>query len=101
MMMRGAKKTYLGLDVEYAPSAFPLNLTNGVEAGPVQVARELGMLDERPVGNELFEPAAGYKKILLAVRLARSRRSSSVWRWVRSPAKGQASPNSFATYGTR
>ena len=100
--MRG-KTTYLGLDVEYAPSALPLDLTNGVEAGPVQVARELGVLDERPVRNELFKPAAGYKKILLAVRLARSGRSSGVWRcWVRSPAKGQyVSKTRSATYGTR
>jgi hypothetical protein len=41
-------QTHLGLDIEYAPSTIPLDLMDGVETSAIQVARELGVLDECP-----------------------------------------------------
>jgi hypothetical protein len=72
-------QTHLGLDIEYAPSTIPLDLTHRVETGAIQVARELGVLDERPGFNELLKRASGYEKVLLPVCLARSWDSGRVW----------------------
>jgi hypothetical protein len=66
-------ETHLGLDIEYASSTIPLDVTDRIKTRAIQVTRELGVLNERPVFNELLKGASGYEKVLLAVRLA--------WSW--------------------
>jgi hypothetical protein len=57
--VRKSDQTHLGLDVEYAPSTISLDLANGVETGAIQISRELGVLDECSVFDELLKCTSG------------------------------------------
>ena len=72
------ERTYLRLDVEEAsPSGF-FDLTDGHEAGAVEVAGELGVLDEGALGDELLELVLGDEVVVFAMDLAGTRRTRRV-----------------------
>ena len=73
------KKTHLRLNVQQTPPARALNFSDSHEAGAIKVSRELGVLDECALRNELLELVVGDEVVVLAVDLAGTRGTRGVW----------------------
>lgn len=82
-----ARETHLRLNVQDAATPRACDLPDCERAGAIEVARELGVLDEGTLLEQLLELVAGDKVVLLAVLLARTRSARRVCRrWVRRTA---------------
>jgi hypothetical protein len=71
-------RSYLGLDVKNTAFALLLDLADGGEAGAVEVVGELGMLDERILGEQMLELVTGDKVVVLPFFFSRSGRTGRI-----------------------
>lgn len=73
------KMTYLRLDIQETPPARLLDLPNGHETRPVEIAGELSVLDESALRDELLELVLRDEVVVLSILFARTRSASSVF----------------------
>jgi hypothetical protein len=68
----------LSIDIEDAPTRLIGNVLDGLDAGPIPIARKLGVLDKLATLDHLDERGVGGEMVVYAIDLARTGRTGGM-----------------------